>query len=97
MIADKERKASRKRRAVKFEPKPCWAEAFLIYALHKCGGSVTISLKGLKKFEELKGDNKTIVDFDKVAETVTITAPEMILSDKPKILHNKGIAIVRGN
>lgn len=90
MIADN-RKRARKRRAVKCEPKPCWVQAFIIYLLHKNGGSMTLPLKSLKKFEAMKGDNKTIMDFDEVAETVTITAPEMILPNGPKIIHETGI------
>ena len=81
-------KDNRRKNAVKNLPKPCWAQAFMIILLHKTGGNLTVSLADLKRFEALEGDNQTKLTFDKVAETVTITAPEMIM---PKIVHNKGI------
>lgn len=102
MIADNRKRAkARKRREVK--PKPCWVQAYMIFLLHENAilrqkltgkpqvAQISISLASLKRFEELKGDNKTILSFDKVKETVTITAPEAILPDEPKIIVNKGI------
>ncbi len=48
-------------------------------------------------FEELKGDNKTTLTYDNVKETVTITAPEAILPEEPKIIANKGIVTENKN
>ena len=87
-IKDNRRKNAEKK---KFQPSAKWAEAILILLLHKNGGSLTVPLKTLNKFEALKGDNKTIMDYDEVAETVTITAPEAVMPEKSKIIHNKGI------
>ena len=78
-IKDNRRKNAEKK---KFQPKPEWAEAFMIMLLHKNGGSLTVPLDTLKKFEALKGDNKTILNYDEAAETVTITAPEYKLPEK---------------
>jgi hypothetical protein len=72
----------------KFTPKPCWVEAFMILLLHKNGGSLTVSLATLKRFEALEGDNKTKLTFDKVKGTVTITAPEAVMPGG-KIQYNK--------
>lgn len=87
-IKDNRRKNAEKK---KFKPNPCWAEAILILLLHKNGGSLTVSLKSLKKFEDLKANNKTVLEYDEVAETVTITAPEAVMPEKSVIIHNKGI------
>ena len=111
MIADngKQRNRSRKRRPAKCEPKPRWVQAFMIMLLYeratlktKLSGEphppqITISLADLKRFEELKGDNQTLFSYDKVAETVTITAPEAVLPKGPKIIHNEGIVTPNGN
>jgi hypothetical protein len=88
-IKDNRRDSAKKK---KFQPNPKWAEAFMILLLHQNGGSLTVSLKTLKKFEALKGDNKTILDYDEVAETVTITAPEAVIPEKSVIIHNTGIS-----
>lgn len=46
----------------------------------------TVSLADLERFEALKGDNQTKLTFDKVKETVTLTAPEAIMPEKSKII-----------
>lgn len=68
------------------EPKPCWVQAFMLIMLHKLGGSQTISLADLRRFEELDIDNQSVMNYDPVKKTVTITAPEMIMPDKPKLV-----------
>ena len=101
LINDSRRKNATKK---KLNPKPCWVQAYMIFLLHENAilrqkltgkpqvAQISISLDSLKRFEELKGDNKTILSFDKVAETVTITAPEMVMPDKPKlVIPNKKI------
>ncbi len=81
------RRANAAKKAIKaLQPKACWAEAFMILMLHKTGGSLTVSLKSLEKFEALKSDNKTVLSYDKDNKTVTITAPEMIMPDKGLIV-----------
>ena len=91
-INDNRRKNAEKK---KFTPKPCWVEAFMILLLHKNGGSLTTSLATLRRFEALKGDNKTKLTFDKVKGTVTITAPEAVMPEKPKVIFETGIKIQR--
>jgi hypothetical protein len=91
-VKDKRRKNAKKK---KFEPKPEWVQAFMIYLLHKNGGSLTLPLKSLRMFEALKSANLTDLTYDEVAETVTITAPEAKLPEKSKIIHNKGIQLTR--
>lgn len=85
--------AEKASRMIEFKPDPCWVQAFLIMLLHKNGGSETLSVEALQKFQALKGDNKTILNFDVVAQTVTITAPEMVLPDEPLIIHEKGLKL----
>ena len=75
----------------KFKPEPCLVQAFMILLLHKNGGSLTVSLADLRRFEALGSDNKTKLTFDKVKETVTITAPEAVMPEKSQIIHNEGI------
>ncbi|MCK5609118.1 hypothetical protein KAR91_45005 [Candidatus Pacearchaeota archaeon] len=109
MIADnrKNRDKIRKRREVK--PKPCWVQAYMIMLLHENAmlrqkitgkpqvAQITISLADLKRFEALEGDNKTILTFDKVKQAVTITAPEMILPEKPNLTLPKKKKIITTN
>ena len=79
-------------RMTECKPDPCWVQAFLIKMLHRQGGSETISVAGLKRFEALKGDNQTILDFDAVKQTVTIIAPEYVVPEKSNLtLPNKKI------
>ncbi len=105
-IKDNRRKnAARK----KLQPKPCWVQAYMIFLLHENAmlkqkltgkpqvAQISMPLASLKRFEELKGDNKTILTYDVVAETVTITAPEAILPEEPKIIVNKGIVTQNKN
>ena len=87
----------------KWKPDPCWAQAFMIKLLYEnamlkqqvsgepCLPQIKLSLKQLRQFEALKSDNQTKLTFDKVAETVTITAPEAVMPEKSRIIHNKGI------
>ena len=96
-------KDNRRKNAIKKLPKPCWVEAFMIMLLHerailkqKLTGKphspeITLNLSELRRFEELKGGNKTKFTFDSVAETVTLTAPEAIMPEESKIVHNTGI------
>ncbi len=96
-------KDNRRKNAIKNMPKPCWAEAFLILLLYENAilrqrisgepkiAQKTVPLANLRKFEALKCDNKTKLTFDKVAGTVTITAPEAVIPEEPKIIHNDGI------
>ena len=88
LVKDNRRKNAEKK---KFEPKPEWVQAFMIYLLHKNGGSLTMPLETLRKFEELKSANLTDLTYDEVAETVTITAPEAVMPEKSVIIHEKGI------
>lgn len=82
----------RKKNAVeRISPQPCWVQAFMIKMLHKLGGTETLTVADLKRFEALESDNKTLFDFNEKTGTVTITAPEMIIPDKPKIIHNQGL------
>jgi len=73
------------------EPKPSWVQALMILLLHKNGGSLTVSLGDLERFEALESDNETQLTFDKVRRTVTITAPEMIMPDKKLVVPDKTI------
>ena len=105
-IKDNRRKNAAKK---KLQPKPCWVQAYMIFLLHENAilrqkltgkpqvAQISIPLASLKRFEELKGDNKTILTYDKFKETVTITAPEAILPEEPKIIANKGIATPNKN
>ncbi len=94
----------RKNAAKKKQPKPqpCWVEAFMILLLHKnamlqekldgkpgANAQLRVTLADLEKFEQLKGNNQTLMSFDPETQTVTITAPEMVLPEKiatPKII-----------
>ena len=77
-IKDKRRaRAAKKKEPL---PKPEWAEAFMILLLHKTGGSLTVSIKSLENFEKLKTNNKTLFSYDPENETITLTAPERILT-----------------
>ena len=97
MVAKKERKQDKKRRvedanqAARPMPNAKWVQAFMIMLLHKVGGSFTLSFDDLKRFEKLKGDNKTSLDFDDLKRTVTILAPEYDVPEKSVIVLNKKI------
>lgn len=107
----KQIKNSRRENAAKkkLQPKPSWVQAYMIFLLHENAilrqkitgkpqvAQISISLASLKRFEELKGDNKTTLTYDNVKETVTITAPEAILPEEPKIIANKGIVTENKN
>ena len=82
---DKRRARAAKKKAAEGAPtpKPEWAEAFMILLLHKTGGSLTVSVADLERFERLKANKKTQISFDPENQTVTITAPEMKL---PKVI-----------
>ena len=98
MIKNVRRDNAAKKRS---KPKPEWVQAFLIVLLHEVAilkqqltgkphtPEITLTLDDLKRFEALKGGNKTSLTFDKVAETVTLTAPKVKLPEVPKIIHNK--------
>lgn len=92
-IKDKRRRAMKKR----FTPKPEWVEAFLIMLLRKgCScftcpnrepplsedASLTVKLSALKKFEQLKSNNRTKLTLNVDNQTVTLTAPEIKLPEK---------------
>lgn len=64
-------------------PKPEWVEAFMILLLHKTGGSLTVSLADLERFEKLDCDKNTIINIDSDKGLVTIMAPE--IKTGPKI------------
>lgn len=101
-IKDTRRKNAAKK-AIKNLPKPCWVQAFMIMLLHERAilkqqitgkahvPKITLTLATLKRFEALTSGNETALVFDDVAETVTLTAPEATLPEKPKVIHNKGI------
>ncbi len=78
-IIDKRRQRAAKKHRLK--PKPCWVEAFLILLLHKAGGTLTVSLKSLAKFEKLKENNRTLMSYDPDNELITIRAPEIKLPE----------------
>lgn len=69
-------------------PKPEWIEAFLILLLHKTGGVLKVPMKSLRKFEELKGNNKTMFSYDAINDAVVLMAPEIELPliKVPKII-----------
>jgi hypothetical protein len=80
MIAlHKDKRRERAAKKDKFQPKPCWAEAFLILLLHKTGGQLHVSRADLDRFDQLKFNNKTKLSYDPVAEIVTLSAPEIKL------------------
>lgn len=79
LIKDKRRARAAKKKG-KLTPKPSWAEAFMILLLHKTGGSLTVSIKSLENFERLTKNNKTLISYDSDNETITIRAPERILT-----------------
>lgn len=85
-IIDKRRKRARRKNLP--QPKPEWAEAFLILLLHKMGGALTVSMKTLENFEKLQKNNKTLMSFDPDNQSVTIRAPEIkkIAVPKKKII-----------
>jgi len=58
-------------------PKPEWIEAFLILLLHKTGGTLKVSMESLRKFEELKGNNRTMFSYDAINDAVVLMAPEI--------------------
>ena len=88
-IIDKRRQRAAKKALL--TPKPHWVEAFLILLLHKTGGTLTVSLADLNRFEQLKSNNHTLISYDPDNKTVTIRAPEMklperIITKKSKII-----------
>jgi hypothetical protein len=91
---DNKRRLKSTREAARPTPNAKWVQAFMIMLLHKVGGKLTLSFDDLKRFEGLAGDNMTSLDFDDVARTVTIRAPEYKLPDKKKIITpNKKIIV----
>jgi len=86
MVSKSEKYQKRKQKAQMPEPKPCWVQAFMIVMLHKVGGSQTISLADLEKFEALDIDNESVMNYDPEKKTVTITAPEMIMPEKSNLV-----------
>jgi len=83
-IKDKRRARAAKKKELNGmpSPKPEWAEAFMILLLNKTGGSLTVSIKSLENFEKLKKNNKTLISYDHDNETITIMAPEKIITPK---------------
>ena len=83
-IKDKRRARAAKKKVLNGmpSPKPEWAEAFMILLLNKTGGSLTVSIKSLENFEKLKKNNKTLISYDHDNETITIMAPEKIITPK---------------
>jgi len=97
MVSKTERKRDKRRRvddanqAARPEPKPEWVSAFMIAALHKLGGKLTLSFDDLKRFEEMTCNKQTSLDYDDINRTVTIQAPEYKVPEKSVIIHEKGI------
>lgn len=65
---------------LKVTPKPEWVEAFMILLLYKTGGTLTVSLADLNRFELLKSNNRTLLSFGS-DQTVTIRMPEIELPE----------------
>lgn len=90
------------------QPKPEWAEAFLILLLHKTAmlqeqldgtpgiaPQLTVSIADLDRFTKLKTNNKTSLSYDMELKTVTIQAPEAKLPEK--IIHAGKKIITKDN
>ena len=77
-------KDNRRKKAAKREPEmfPEDVEAFLILLLYKAGGTLTVSMKSLRKFRALKNKNRTLMSYDPDNETVTLRAPEIELPER---------------
>ena len=88
---DNKRRLKSTREAARPTPKPEWVQAFMIMLLHKVGGSLTLSFDDLARFEALQANKQTSLDFDDVARTVTVRAPEYKLPEKKKVIVNEGI------
>lgn len=84
-IKNKRRARAAKKKGI-LTPKPEWAEAFMILLLHKTGGTLTVSIKSLENFEKLTKNNKTLISYDPDNETITIRAPEMIVTPSTEII-----------
>jgi hypothetical protein len=82
-IKDKRRKRAARKQLLEGmpTPKPEWVEAFLILLLHKTGGTLTVSVADLERFERLKTNNKTIMTYDNDSQTITLVAPEMTMPE----------------
>lgn len=91
-IKDVRRINADKKKVPKIQPE--WAEAILITLLHKNamlqqeieGRPVipqqTISIKSLENFCKLTSNNKTLLSYDNIAETITIRAPGAKMPEK---------------
>lgn len=91
-------------------PKPCWAEAFMILLLRrgcKCldcpnrepplsmDATLTVTVEDLKKFEQLKSNNRTSISFDPENQTITLKAPEIKLPEKNIVVPKR--TVIGGN
>lgn len=82
-------------------PQPEWVEAFMILLLYTkslleqqitgepASPEITVTIEQLEAFKEMK-NNKTLMTFDSINQSVTITAPEIklpeIIIPKPKLI-----------
>lgn len=73
------------------EFKPEWINAFIIILLHKVGGSQSMTLAQLQKFDDVATGKQPNFSWDGDTQTFTITAPEYTLKlievpEKPKLI-----------
>ncbi len=82
-IADKKR-----RQKNKLQPKPQWAEAFMLFLLAKAGGKANLSIEQLDAFSKIQGGNSTELTYDEDTKKVTLSlavdfkVPEIVVPKK---------------
>ncbi|KKN73459.1 hypothetical protein LCGC14_0400340 [marine sediment metagenome] len=98
MIRPIEDKKPRKKRHdnKKLQPKPHWAEAFMVLLLAKTGGKVSLSIEQLDAFSKVKGDDATNISYDEETEMVTLSLPEKVKIKLMPIIAVPGKEIITG-
>ncbi len=70
-----------------------FVEAFMIMMLHKIGGSQTLTMKQLNAFDKASGGKHTEFSYDKETDSVTISAPDYVMPEKPVIIQREKIIL----